>query len=443
MRKTFLVATILAAARIASAQIAEFPLASDASPGAITAGPDGNVWFTQRGTQSIGRITPGGAVATFSVGSAQPEDIVAGPDGRMWYTTFLGDRVGSVDPLAADVGASVIEVVVAGAGSRPAAIVPGGDGALWFTQARGDQIGRMTTAGALTNEFATPGRIPIDVVAVGLDLWFTLFDTDQIARITTGGAIGPTYDLPAGTRPQSIALGADGALWFTAPGRHVIGRITVDGSMSEFPLDAGSQPNVIVAGPDGALWFTLFEANRIGRVSTAGEVGGIDLPNPDSGPDGITVGPDGNLWFTETIAGRIGRMAPALPTTTTTTTLLAGPCGPVVTIAQLECRLGLLVTRLGATAELGALQAKVVRMATAARTQAASAGTRCAAGKARPAKIALKKSARKAGAVTKRLRSKRAGRTVPSAVAESFIAEANVIVVDLRSLGSTLVCALP
>jgi len=38
------------------------------SPGAITAGPDGNLWFTEPGTNRIGRITPTGTVTEFSAG---------------------------------------------------------------------------------------------------------------------------------------------------------------------------------------------------------------------------------------------------------------------------------------------------------------------------------------------------------------------------------------
>jgi virginiamycin B lyase len=438
--KAAAVVVLLLIAASARAQVAEFPLAPNSSPGGITAGPDGNVWFTQRATQSIGRITPGGAVSVFPVGKAEPEEIVAGPDGRLWYTAFLGDGVGSVDPLAADVAASVTEITVTGSGSRPDGIAVGSDGALWFTQARSDQIGRLTTGGALTNEFAPSGRIPLGIVAAGDELWFTLFDSDQIGRIGTGGALGPVYDLPAGSRPQSIVVGPDGALWFTAPGRHAIGRLTVDGVASEFPLEPGSQPNAIVSGPDGALWFTLFEADRIGRITTAGEIGGVDLPNPDSGPDDITVGPDGNLWFTETLGSRIGRMAAALPTTTTTTTLPGG-CAPSVTLASLACRLGELATRL--QAEVGAFQPKLAKLATAARTQLGTAESRCTAGRARPAKRALKKAVRQVGTVVRRLRAKRTSRQVPPAIVEALVATGTAIIADVRALRATLACTAP
>jgi streptogramin lyase len=66
--------------------------------GAITRGPDGNVWFAdpQDATQGrVGRVTPSGAVTEFALGpafvpprggSSAPADIAAGPDGSLWVT---------------------------------------------------------------------------------------------------------------------------------------------------------------------------------------------------------------------------------------------------------------------------------------------------------------------------------------------------------------------
>jgi len=40
--------------------ITEFPVpTADSGPWAITAGPDGNLWFTEYDGNKIGRITPG------------------------------------------------------------------------------------------------------------------------------------------------------------------------------------------------------------------------------------------------------------------------------------------------------------------------------------------------------------------------------------------------
>jgi virginiamycin B lyase len=51
-------------------------------------------------------------------------------------------------------------------------------------------------------------------------------------------------------------------------------------------------------------------AGRIGRITIGGVVTEFPLPVPSSQPDKIVLGPDGNLWFTEHNGGKIGRITP-------------------------------------------------------------------------------------------------------------------------------------
>ena len=65
-------------------------LNSGSAPQGIAAGPDGNLWFPDRGpTRAIGRITPTGAITEFSDGlkpGGRPLGIAAGADGSLWFT---------------------------------------------------------------------------------------------------------------------------------------------------------------------------------------------------------------------------------------------------------------------------------------------------------------------------------------------------------------------
>ena len=54
-----------------------------APPGLITAGPDGNLWFTVG--LDLDRVTPAGVISQYKV-SAYLEGIAAGPDGNIWFT---------------------------------------------------------------------------------------------------------------------------------------------------------------------------------------------------------------------------------------------------------------------------------------------------------------------------------------------------------------------
>jgi hypothetical protein len=70
--------------------------------GEITAGPDGNMWFTEPGLNRIGRITPRGRISQYPLPSAdsQPAGIAAGPDGNLWFTESQANKIGRITPKA-------------------------------------------------------------------------------------------------------------------------------------------------------------------------------------------------------------------------------------------------------------------------------------------------------------------------------------------------------
>ena len=54
-------------------------------------------------------------------------------------------------------------------------------------------------------------------------------------------------------------------MWFLEQDGNQIGRITPDGTITEYPIPtAKARPNVVV-GADGSLWFTEFRANEVGQ----------------------------------------------------------------------------------------------------------------------------------------------------------------------------------
>jgi virginiamycin B lyase len=66
----------------------------------------------------------------------------------------------------------------------------------------------------------------------------------------------------------------------------------------------------ITTGPDGALWFTEFADNKIGRITMQGGITEFSLPASGEAPKNITAGPGGTLWFTESASNQIGRLTP-------------------------------------------------------------------------------------------------------------------------------------
>jgi virginiamycin B lyase len=84
--------------------ITEFPIPpAESDPEGITAGPDGNLWFTLSFGNSIGRITTGGSTTLFALPrtcqnrfGCQPEGITAGPVGNVWFAENRGDKIGRI-----------------------------------------------------------------------------------------------------------------------------------------------------------------------------------------------------------------------------------------------------------------------------------------------------------------------------------------------------------
>jgi streptogramin lyase len=154
-------------------------------------------------------------------------------------------------------------------------------------------------------------------IAVGSDgaLWFTEENAHKIGRITTGGTITEFQVPTVPSAPSEITAGPDGALWFTEIGANPpkIGRVTTAGVFTEYDLPAGTGPDGITAGPDGALWYTASGTNKIGRIPTSGPpIQEFDLPPEGFLPGDITPGPDGRLWFTEPApADKIGAITTA------------------------------------------------------------------------------------------------------------------------------------
>jgi len=298
----------------------------------ITAGPDGNLWFT--GAGAIGRITPSGTITEFPVPGSAPGAITAGPDGNLW---FLDNGTGKIGRITT--GGSFTEFPVPTA-STLQRITAGPDGNLWFTEdvlsntghnnKIDGKIGRITTGGSIT-EFPLPKNCafefcgPVGITA-GPDgnLWFAATDVNKIGRITPRAAL-PSFPCQ---RPVGPLMAA--GLSPSQPGRMAtsgfteaandIGRITPAGLVTQFPVAGVCVPNEgcgafgIIAGPDGNLWFTegaVDSTDDIGRLTPAGSFTAFPLPTDGSDgsePYNITAGPDGNVWFTEVLAREIGRI---------------------------------------------------------------------------------------------------------------------------------------
>jgi virginiamycin B lyase len=143
-----------------SPTITEFTVpTSNAGPYGITAGADGNLWFTDDGTNSIGTINPATHVITEFVvptAGASPRGITTGPDGNLWFTEYAlftgAPKIGEINPTTH----LITEFPIHTANAAPLGITAGADGNLWFTESRGNKIGEINPAAHFITEFALP-----------------------------------------------------------------------------------------------------------------------------------------------------------------------------------------------------------------------------------------------------------------------------------------------
>ncbi len=240
----------------------------------MTIGPDGNVWVpvfrgrvadTAPLESAIVRITPAGAHTVFPLSNAAAfassggfghSDITAGPDGNLWFTENNANRIGRITPTGA-----ITEFDLPNPTSAPTHIIAGPDGALWFTELRGSRIGRITTGGAIT-EFAiqfTGTNIPRPHdIALGSDgnLWVTMEfggpPGNNVTRVTPAGVM-TSFPFPRNNVvAQHIVAAADGNLYFTCFGTNELGRVNLTGAAKGLTHDADPVLNFISIPSFGA-----------------------------------------------------------------------------------------------------------------------------------------------------------------------------------------------
>jgi virginiamycin B lyase len=127
-----------------------------------------------------------------------------------------------------------------------------------------------------------------------------------------------TIPVAAGSRPQAIVSGPDGAVWFGTLTK--VCKVGPDRKISEIPLpDDLKRPRgaprativqYLVVGPDKNLWSAYNQGNAIWSMSLSGKFTVFPVPTPNAFPRNFALGPDGNLWFTELEGHKIGKITP-------------------------------------------------------------------------------------------------------------------------------------
>jgi streptogramin lyase len=218
----------------------EYPLQNlDDQPHFITVGPSAtDLWVALYGSNQVARITLAGAITRYDVpihnGSSLPTGITAGADGNVWFTELQGNRVGRITA-----NGTITEFTLPTVDSFPIGITSGSDGNLWFTERSTNSIGRITPFGSdeviqqSIREFPIPtaNSIPYGITS-GPDgnIWFAESGGNKIGQITLAGVIQEFAIPTANSLTYNVTSGPDGNIWFAEQDGNNIGKLDLHGS---------------------------------------------------------------------------------------------------------------------------------------------------------------------------------------------------------------------
>jgi streptogramin lyase len=382
--------------------IPEGPNETLSNPGGIVAGFNNDLWFADEGNSAIGRITTAGAITEFSQGltpNDEPKSITAGPDGNFWFTDPADSSLESIGRITPQGIITLFTTPTIPSG--PSGIALGPDDNIWFTETSAGQIGQAVLPQSISQPTGVPGNVLATVPASFVIATFvsnaaSTNSTNFTASIDFGDGTSGLGDVIQVANPQ----GPTGTALYEVVAFHTyatVGRFTAaitigtaagniepiqvmvnansPLSVTGLPVDgtAGLRTNTLVAtftdldstatlsdftatiawsdgttstgnifnlpNLDGQSGFAVYaghifaaagvfvssvvvEDTRFGLMgfglTTATVVAapafspyneiGPDSLTPGAGATGITQGPDGALWFTESNSGMIGRV---------------------------------------------------------------------------------------------------------------------------------------
>lgn len=287
---------------------------SSSLPVAITAGPDGNMWYgMSNGTFKIAKISPTGTIteythSTLGAGSGFGNTICVGPDLNIWAIGYGGGQTITIVKITT---AGTMTDYTQANGTAILSLTAAGDGNVWFIAGNGT-FNKITTSGSVTSYVAP--HTPKGTVVCGPDGRLYSYSTSgAIIACTTSGVF--TEYTPTGARTDGppLTVGSDGRIWtFTSGGvgQDKLAAMTVGGTFSYYTLLGGAFTGVtaITSGADGNIWLT--SNNNSVPVVAAYSTNGVQIysSNTTEVGAGIAPGVDGNIWFTKSTANTISSL---------------------------------------------------------------------------------------------------------------------------------------
>ena len=226
----------------ATGKIAEYDIPTpNSEPHHLVEDSNGDIWFAEFEANKIGRLTPEtGKIEEFPVNPGHPHDLVIkgqhiwySQGGKFWAGIFF-NKMASFNMKTHEVQ----EIVIPPKKSVPHGVTLDSAGNVWFTQFFGHKISKLEPSGSESPrviEYPIPGKRkgPHDLAVDDKKgwVWFVLNHADSIGRLDlsrakpgTGAGIEEFKIPTAGGHPNSLALDAEGNVWFTEMGHYFRGK---------------------------------------------------------------------------------------------------------------------------------------------------------------------------------------------------------------------------
>ena len=282
--------SIVATASTATAapgDVTQFPLGD--STNGIAEGPAGNLWVTvENGV--IAKVSLDGTSIGYQTNTT-PGAIAAGPDGYMWFTNKAAAQIGKISPEGA------VQLYSSNATDRAEDITLGLDGNMWFTVPDTQQVGKITSSGAVT--LYNTGGIGMDWITPGPEgsnrVYVASGTVNKLGIVTSNGTFSEIDGPLGGADTFDIQLIND-QVWFTS-GNTVIAsltRLVNDRGFTQVSNPTLGNPLTIGIGAGGTMWTGNFAPPAVSHVTTGGDVvATYPLTNPAKG---LLQAKDGNVW---------------------------------------------------------------------------------------------------------------------------------------------------
>jgi virginiamycin B lyase len=273
----------------------------DGSNDKITAGSDGNMWFTVATVgKDVAKITPAGVVTEYALPEANgATGIAAGPEGKLWLTAV--EKAISFEPKDPEGTEKVFEVPSIAANGQ---ITAGPNGEMWV--ASNEKVTHFSPADPKgKNGFtAISGLTPKDIASTGTGVVIATLPK-SLVTVSADGTRGP--DIPLGgetMNSQGVASLGNGQIAFSkSDGTEGLGLVTPPAAPTAALMPG--DPFGVTDGADGNYWFAMSAAHGLERLTPTGEATALPFVGFETWfPRQLSAGPGNTLWVLMEVPGK-------------------------------------------------------------------------------------------------------------------------------------------